>query len=80
MHADGSGDSLVASHPANDGQGTWSPDGTQLAWTSDRDGNFEIYTVVLSMGAITRLMSDAALDQMPVWSPDGSKIVFDEPA
>jgi Tol biopolymer transport system component len=76
MHPDGSGDSLVASHPANDGQVSWSPDGTQLAWTSDRDGNFEIYTVALSTGAITRLTSNAALDQMPVWSPDGSRIAF----
>jgi Tol biopolymer transport system component len=76
MRADGSGDSLVASHPANDGQVSWSPDGTKLAWTSDRDGNFEIYRVDLSTGVITRLTSNAALDQMPVWSPDGSKIAF----
>ncbi len=47
---------------------TWSPDGAQLAFASDRDGNWEIYTLRIADGAVTRLTYDDARDEAPDWS------------
>ena len=35
----------LTNHPARDGRPNWSPDGQQIAFTSDRDGNWEIYVM-----------------------------------
>ena len=55
---------------------SWSPDGTRIAFTSDRDGNEEIYVVDLETRRETNLSNDEAADTRPAWSPDGSKIAF----
>ncbi|PKO23699.1 MAG: hypothetical protein CVU38_02680 [Chloroflexi bacterium HGW-Chloroflexi-1] len=54
----------------------WSSDGTKLAFTSNRDGNWEIYTVRLADGLVTRLTFDAAADEGPNWSWATGQIVF----
>jgi TolB protein len=38
--------------------------------------NFDLYTVDLASGAVTRLTTTPGLDGFPVYSPDGSKIAF----
>ena len=48
----------------------------RIAFASDRDGNWEIYVMNADGTAQTRLTNDAADDQNPAWSPDGSKIAF----
>ncbi|MEP7226283.1 MAG: hypothetical protein ABI785_02900 [Gemmatimonadales bacterium] len=53
----------------------WSPDGSQIAFESVRDGSQGIYVVNASGGAATKL-SGAGDFGAPSWSPDGSKIVF----
>jgi Tol biopolymer transport system component len=64
---------------ANDQFPTWSPDGTRIAWGSDRDedGNFDIYVMSADGTGITRLTSDPASDVRPSWSPDGARIAFE---
>lgn len=49
-----------------------SPDGTMIAFTYKGD----IYTVPANGGKATQLTTHPAHDTHPVWSPDGSKIVF----
>jgi Tol biopolymer transport system component len=54
------------------------PPGTDyIAFTSDRDGNNEIYTVTLDGVTVKRLTNDLDADEEPSWSRDGSRIVFD---
>jgi len=48
----------------------------QIAFASDRNGNFDIYTMLLDGTSKTRLTSNPADDNKPAWSPDSSKIAF----
>jgi len=53
-----------------------SPDGRQVAFMSDRDGNFEIYVMNLDGSNQKRLTNNNDDDWNPSWSSDGSKIIF----
>ncbi len=55
----------------------WSPDGTEIAFTSNRDGNDEIYVMNADGSNQTRLTYNDAYDGMPAWSPDGTRIAFE---
>ncbi len=56
---------------------SWSPDRTQIAFQSNADGDFDIYTV--SIGGDSepqRLTKNTCDDWGPSWSPDGEHIAF----
>ncbi|MBI4841004.1 MAG: PD40 domain-containing protein, partial [candidate division NC10 bacterium] len=61
----------------NDGDPAWSPDGGRIAFSSDRDGNREIYVMDAGGGRVRRLTDHPAWDGHPYWSPDGSRILFE---
>src|SRR5260221_1317060 len=48
----------------------------KIAFTSNRDGNNEVYVMNADGTGVTRLTNDPAIDQDPAWSPDGSRITF----
>jgi dipeptidyl aminopeptidase/acylaminoacyl peptidase len=52
------------------------PPTDRIAFTSDRDGNDEIYVMDADGSNQTNLTSNSADDEAPSWSPDGSKIAF----
>jgi hypothetical protein len=54
----------------------WSPDGKTLAYTAERGGNFDIYSIAATGGEETRLTSAPGLDDGPEYSPDGAYIYF----
>jgi len=54
----------------------WSPDGKTLAFTGERNGNFDIYSIPAAGGDETRLTSAEGLDDGPEYSPDGAWIYF----
>ncbi len=64
---------------ANDGGARWSPDGKKIAFTSNREGNIEIY-VINSDGTGLIKLTDNPINPGnnfdPYWSPDGTKIAF----
>jgi len=54
----------------------WSPLGDRIAFTSNRDGDYEIYTVRPNGKGLTRITDSPGNDAHPAWSPDGEWIVF----
>ena len=48
----------------------------RLAFSSNRDGNPEIYVVDLAGGGLQRLTNNNTNDWLPDWSPDGQRIAF----
>jgi Tol biopolymer transport system component len=56
--------------------GTFPGPNGQIAFASNRDGNFEIYTMSEDGSDETRLTEEDANDFDPSWSPDGDKIAF----
>ena len=53
-----------------------SPSTGKIAFESNRDGNFEIYTMNVDGTGLTRLTQNPARDHVAAWSPDGRKIAF----
>ena len=52
------------------------PATAKIAFTSNRDGNFEIYTMNPDGSDQINLTQHRASDQSPVWSPTGEQILF----
>jgi serine/threonine protein kinase/Tol biopolymer transport system component len=55
-----------------------SPDGSRaaLVMPDPQNGNRDLWVVALANGAVTRLTSHPASDWFPVWSPDGTALIF----
>ncbi len=53
-----------------------SPDGSQIAYLSNRDGNQEVYTMSLDGSNQKRLTSNDIQEWGPAWSTDGTKVFF----
>ena len=66
----------LTTDPAVDFDPTWSPDGTQITFRSQRDGNDEIYIMTADGTCQTNLTHDPGDDWSPAWSPDGKWIAF----
>lgn len=54
----------------------WSPDGTQLAFASNQDGDFDLFIVSAGGSDLRQITSNTALDTAPVWSPDGTALLY----
>ena len=70
----------LTDHPSDDRHPTWSPDGKQIAFISNRDGGKAsvIYVMDTVGNNLRRLTNDVKFTWIdsPDWSPDGKQIVF----
>ena len=81
MNADGSNQIKLTNDPATDFVTSWSPDGTRLLFTSNRDSlnssfTNEIYSMKIDGSDVVRLTNNEIDEQGPKFSPDGTKIAF----
>jgi len=76
MDMESSNVTQLTNDPSNNESPSWSPDGTQLVFHSDKDGTFDIYIINSDGSNPKRLTSDLAISWRPAWSPLGKKIAF----
>jgi TolB protein len=77
VNADGTGLVRVTNDPAKDEAPEWSPDGSRIAFISDRSGDGpEVYVMNADGSHLARRSFTASYSQAPSWSPDGTKIVY----
>jgi Tol biopolymer transport system component len=55
---------------------SWSPDGSQITFVSDRDGNPDVWVMNSDGSEAVNITNEDAKDHSPAWSPDGEWIAF----
>ncbi|MBI5957631.1 MAG: PD40 domain-containing protein [Chloroflexi bacterium] len=67
----------LTNSPADERDPAWSPDGTRIAFASNRDGNWELYIMQVDTGQITRLTYSQGFEGAPTWSPDSVWLAYE---
>lgn len=66
----------ITTNAAYDSEPVWSPDGKQIAFASDRNGNFDVYLVSAEGGVPQRITTNSVTEMPLAFSPDGKEIYF----
>jgi len=64
----------LTTHRAIDTEGTWSPDGRYIYFTSDRSGGPQVYRVSANGGTPERITFEGSYNARPRLSPDGTRL------
>lgn len=65
----------LTTHPAHDTRPVWSPDGRQIAFASNRDGNFDVFVMSKEGGAPTQLTTHSA-NEYPAAFRDAGHVLY----
>jgi Tol biopolymer transport system component len=70
VNADGSGQRNLTRNAAKEqSPPTWSPNGRKIAFTSDREGDDEVYVMNANGTGQLRLTHNPGNEILPVWAP-----------
>ena len=75
ISVDGENPINLTNHTASDRYGSWSPDGKQVLFESNRSGNFELYVLSLETKELRQLTFNESADIQGDWSSN-NEIVF----
>jgi TolB protein len=75
-NANGSDPRNLTQDPAFDGWPSWSPDGTQLVFASNRGGDYKVYVMQADGRDVRRVAETQGRATAPVWAKDGHSIYF----
>jgi Tol biopolymer transport system component len=79
MNADGS-DLHVVPFQGQAWEPAWSPDGSEIAFSSNRSGqSYDIYTMRPDGSDVRQITTGSGMEAYPTWSPDGSQIAYVAP-
>ncbi len=67
---------LTNSQHGNVWKPAWSPDGTSIAFASDREGSPAIYVMKADGSVMARLPTGVGVFSAPAWSPDSTRLAF----
>ncbi|MGH9656118.1 MAG: hypothetical protein ACRD6B_21960, partial [Bryobacteraceae bacterium] len=57
----------------------WSPDGSRIAFASNREGYFDLFAKAVGANSDSKLLYRSASNKNPTdWSPDGAYLAFDQ--
>lgn len=76
INADGTENRPLTTGSYSDSSPRWSPDGTRIAYLSDRGGSEQIYVRWMDSGQTAQITSLLFPPMNPVWSPDGKEVAF----
>lgn len=66
----------LTSDPSDDVMPALSPDGTRIAFASNRSGNWDIFVMPAGGGKAVQVTDEGTDELHPTWSPDGSKLCY----
>ena len=67
---------LLVAHSAHESRPLYSPDGSTLAFNSNRNGGLDIFLLELESGELRRLTHDSGSQQLTGWSADSEWVYF----
>jgi tricorn protease len=73
---DGSAVERLTVHKARDIYPRFSPDGKWIAFSSNREGNYDVYVIPVAGGPAKQLTFNTAADTVVGWTPDSTKVLF----
>ena len=77
MDADGGNAQQLTTHPASDAGPRWSPDGTQIHFNTQRNGETDLAVVPADGGPVRMLTETPTISESAGWwTPDGATIVY----
>ena len=74
--ANGGKATRLTTTPSYEQMPLWSPDGSQIAFASDRNGGTDIYIMPATGGEATRLTFNSAEELPEAFTPDGKAVVY----
>ena len=66
----------LTDNKARDSLSALLPDGSPIAFSSNRDGNYDVFVVPVTGGKPKQLTFHTADDNVVGWTPDGKKVIF----